>query len=215
MIKRFRIAAALAAVAVLVVFGVEEVRGQSDTDVAGTVTRLQGRAVAMQDALPRPLKVGDSILVGDVVSTGKGARIELKMLDDAVMTLGAKTVFVVVDYLVTGARPNAAMRLLQGAFSAVSGKMMQTADASFIVSTETATIGVRGTTFWGGTLDGDFEVALLDGKGVYVETKAGRVELTRVGDGTRITGADAPPGAPVKWDADKTARAVATVAFDK
>ena len=31
-------------------------------DAAGTVTRLKGSAVAMQDALPRVLKVGDKIL---------------------------------------------------------------------------------------------------------------------------------------------------------
>ena len=29
-------------------------------DAAGTVTRLKGSAVAMQDAVPRPLKVGSS-----------------------------------------------------------------------------------------------------------------------------------------------------------
>ena len=177
------------------------------------MTRLQGRAVAMQDALQRPLGVGDDVLVGDVISTGKGARLEMAMLDDAVMTLGEKTVFVVVDYIVGGAKPNGAMRLLQGAFSAASGTLMQVADAKFTVSTETATIGIRGTTFWGGSLDGDFEVALLDGKGVFVETKAGRVDLTRVGDGTKITGADEAPSAPTMWPTSKTARAVATVTF--
>ena len=48
------------------------VRAQDDL-VNGVVTRLQGNAVAMQDALPRTLKVGDKILNDDVISTGKGA----------------------------------------------------------------------------------------------------------------------------------------------
>jgi hypothetical protein len=182
-------------------------------DVAGTVTRLKSTAVAMQDALPRPLKVGDKILRGDVISTGAGARLEMKMLDDAVMTLGEKTIFVVIDYITGGAEPNAAMRLLQGAFSAVSGNMMKTAGAQFTVETETATIGIRGTTFWGGTLDGVFEVALLDGKAVTVENKAGRVVIDKVGDGTAIRAADVAPTAPKKWGQGKVARAVATVAF--
>ena len=189
---------------------------QSDSDPVGKITRLQGRAVAMQDAFPRPLKEGDAVLLGDVISTGKAARLEMTMIDDAVMTLGEKTIFVVVDYLTSGDKPNATMRLLQGAFSAATGKMVQTASAKFTVNTDVATIGVRGTTFWGGKLDsGDFEVALLDGKGVYVETKAGRVDITRVGDGTRIASSEAAPRAPVKWGAGKTARAVATVTFDK
>jgi len=79
--------------------------------------------------------------------------------------------------------------------------------------TETATIGIRGTTFWGGMLDGAFQVAMLDGKAVIVETKAGRVVIDRVGDGTRITDADTAPTTPKKWGANMLDRAIATVAF--
>ena len=182
-------------------------------DVAGTVTRLKGSAVAMQDAVPRPLKVGDKVHKGDVISTGKGARLEMKMLDDAVMTLGEKTIFVVIDYIAVGAEPNAAMRLLQGAFGAVSGEMMKTAAATFTVETEAATIGIRGTRFWGGTLDGAFQVALLEGKAVIVENKAGRVVIDNVNDGTLITDANTAPTPPKSWGSGKLGRAIATVAF--
>ncbi len=180
--------------------------------VAGTVTRLKGSAVAMQDAVPRTLKVGDQVQKGDVISTGAGARLELRMLDDAVMTLGEKTIFIVIDYITQG-EPNAAMRLLQGAFSAVSGEMVKTAGVQFTVETETATIGIRGTTFWGGVLDGVFEVALLDGKEVFVENKAGRVVIDKVGEGTAIRAADTAPTPPIKWGSGKLGRAIATVAF--
>ena len=185
----------------------------ADDDPAGKVTRVQGAAMAMQNALPRPLKIGDTILAGDVLSTGQGARLEVTMVDDTVLKLGEKAVLVVSEY-VMDANPNAALRLLQGAFSATTGKITQLADASFLVNTEVATIGVRGTTFWGGILDDKFEVAMLDGKGVYVETRAGRVELTNAGEGTAIESADAAPSAPKVWGEDKTARAVATVTFN-
>lgn len=62
-----------------------------DDEVNGAVTRLQGNAVAMQDAIPRPLKVGDTILNGDVISTAKGARLEMRMIDDGVIALGEGT----------------------------------------------------------------------------------------------------------------------------
>ena len=182
-------------------------------DVAGTVTRLKGSAVAMQDAVPRVLKVGATIQRGDVISTGSGARLEIKMLDDAVMTLGEKTIFIVIDYVTGGAEPNAAMRLLQGAFSAVTGKMMKTAGAQFTVETEAVTIGIRGTTFWGGTLESVFEVALLDGKAVIVENKAGRVVIDTVNTGTAIADANTAPTAPKAWGGNKLNRAIATVAF--
>jgi len=185
----------------------------ADDDVAGTVIRLQGSAVAMQDAVPRPLKEGAKILRGDVISTGKTSRLEMKMLDNAVLTLGERTVFVVIDYLPQAAQPVAALRLLEGAFSAVSGEMMKTAGAQFTVETETATIGIRGTTFWGGTLDGAFEVALLDGKQIVIENKAGRVVIDKVGDGTSIRAANVVPTPPSAWAAAKIDRAKATVAF--
>ena len=68
------------------------------------------------------------------------------------MTLGEKTIFIVNDYITGGYESAAAICLLQGAFSVVSGKMMQTAGAKFTVATEIATIGIRGTTFWGGKI---------------------------------------------------------------
>jgi len=209
---RFMKLAAVSVLATLVILVAVPVQAQEE-DIAGEVLRLQGAAVAMQDAFPRPLKIGDKIMRGDVISTGKDARIEIRMIDDAVMTLGERTVFVVIDYITTGEEPNAAVRLLEGAFKAVSGDLVKTANASFVVETPLATIGIRGTTFWGGSLDGVFEVALLDGKGIYVETKTGRVELTTVGQGTAIRSADIAPTAPEAWGAGKVQRAVDTVTF--
>jgi len=187
---------------------------QVGLDVVGKVSRVQTAAVAMQDAVPRSLSPGSEVYLGDVISTGKGARLEIVMTDGGEVTLGEKTHFVVQEFVMSNQGGNAVMRLLEGAFSVTSGKLMQSANASLTVETNLATIGIRGTTFWGGTLDGKFEIALLDGKGVYVETKAGRVELDTVGEGTLVESASKAPTAPVKWADEKTARAVATVTFD-
>jgi len=184
-----------------------------DEAVAGKVVKMKGSALAIQDAVPRVLALGSEIFTGDVISTGKGARLEMHMVDGTEMTLGERTQFVVVDFVFRDKDSNAVLRILEGAFKATSGKIMQTADASMVVETPTATIGIRGTTFWGGVLDEDFEVALLAGKGVYVETKAGRVELDTVGDGTKVLGGDKAPTKPKSWAAAKIARAVATVDF--
>ena len=184
------------------------------TDVVGKVVRIQKSAVAMQDAFPRVLELGSEIQLGDIISTGKGSRIEIEMSDGAELTLGERTHFVVQEYVVDQDGNNAVLRLLQGAFKVTSGKLMQTADASFLIQTDVATIGIRGTTFWGGSLDGEFEVALLDGKGVYVETKAGRVDLSVKGDGTLVKDASTPPTIPSAWPGTKLDRAIATVTFN-
>lgn len=186
---------------------------QNDTDVVAQVTRIQKAAVAMQDALPRPLEVGSEVQLGDIISTGKDSRLELTFKDGTTATLGERTQFSVVEFVLEQNGGNAVMRLMQGAFSMTSGGMMQLADASMSVQTETATIGIRGTTVWGGHIDGDFSVALLAGKGVDVETKGGTVALTAIGDGTKILDAATAPSAPSPWGADKLDRAKATVAF--
>lgn len=186
---------------------------QSPETVVGSVVRIEGQAVAIQDALPRVLDLGSPVQAGDIISTGKDARLELKMNDGGDLKLGARTQFVIQEYIVGNQGNNAVLRLLQGAFLATSGRITQVADGSMTVETDAATIGIRGTTVWGGSLDGDFEVAMLDGKAITVETKAGKVEMTSAGEGTRITAADAPPSPPVQWADAKVKRALATVAF--
>jgi ferric-dicitrate binding protein FerR (iron transport regulator) len=185
-----------------------------DTDVIGKVTRIQKAVYAMQDALPRKLDLDSSIQLGDVISTGKGARIEIVLNDGAEVTLGERTHLVMQEFIMENSENNAVMRLLEGAFKVTSGELVKLADSSMTVETNTATIGIRGTTFWGGSLDGDFEVALLGGKGVYVETKAGRVELSKVGDGTKILDNGAVPSEPTPWMQEKLNRAADTVTFE-
>ncbi len=182
-------------------------------DIAGRIVRLKGAATAMQDAQPRGLKDGDAIFRGDVISTGRAARLEMKMLDDAIMTLGEKTVFVVIDYTTGGAGPNAATRLIEGAFAASAGAIAKAPNGIMRVETDVATIGIRGTTVWGGIIEGDFQVALLSPGRVVVENHAGRTELAQTGDGTLIKGMGVAPTAPRAWGAEKQARAKATVAF--
>lgn len=184
------------------------------TDVVGKVTRVQNSAIALQDAEPRVLNEGSEIQLGDIISTERDARVEIVMTDGAELTLGERTHFVVQEYVVDQGGNNAVMRLLEGAFKVTSGSLMQTADASFLIETNSATIGIRGTTFWGGSLDGDFEVALIDGKGVYVETKAGRVDLSVKGDGTLVKEGDVAPTTPTAWPKSKINRAMATVNFN-
>jgi hypothetical protein len=210
-----RVVSRRAAVALLCVWAFAVVPSEAaEEDVAGEVVRLKGAAVAMQDAIPRPLKVGDKILRGDVISTGKTARLEMKMIDDTVMTLAEKTVFVVIDYIAAGPTPTAAMRLLEGAFATATGKLPKLANASMRIESEAATIGIRGTTFWGGTLDGDFQIALLSPGAIAIENKAGRVVIDKQGEGTLIKNATTAPTRPAPWGQAKIDRAQRTVAFD-
>ncbi len=196
-----------------VIFALPAMAQQQNADVVAKVSRLQNAAVAIQDALPRPLTVGSDVQLGDIVSTGKGTRLELTFSDGTMVTLGERTQFSVVEFVVDQNGGNAVMRLMKGAFEMTSGSMMKMAQATMTVETETATIGIRGTHFWGGPLDGEMQVVLLGGKGVYVETKAGRVNLALTGAGTRIPSRNRPPSQPRPWEKSKLDRAAAATAF--
>ncbi len=208
--KQFRIVLFVLAL-VLPVFAAAT--AQQETSIVAKVTKIEKAAIALQDALPRPLAVGSQIQLGDILSTGKGARLEFEMTDGTKVQLGERSQFVVLEFVMNQNGGNAVMRMIEGAFAVSSGKMMQLADAKMTVQTEAATIGIRGTSFWGGTLDGEFEVALLSGKGIYVENKAGRIELDKIGDGTKILSPDQPPTAPNAWPKAKLDRTAATVRF--
>lgn len=203
-------------VGVLVVTGLNARADPGDT--AGTVSRIQGAAMAIQDALPRPLEEGDPVFLGDILSTGKEARLEIRMIDEGVFTLGERTSFVVVDYSFGGATTDgggaAVTRLLEGAVMAVSGTLAKTAAGGARVETEFATLGIRGTTFWAGVMeDGQLHVALWSDGKVAVENQAGRTELTEKGLGTVIAGATAAPGTAKVWGEAKTAKARAMIRF--
>jgi len=185
---------------------------QAATDeVVGRVSEVSGSAVAMQDALPRALKKGADIYIGDVLSTARDSRLQIRMLDDAEFALGERAVFVVQEYFLRqdGKEGNAVIRLMSGAIRAVSGKIAQLDGQPFQLRTEVATIGVRGTEFWGGMLDGVHQFALLGGTAIIVENKGGRVEITRPGDGTNVASDLAAPSAPTAWASDKLSRAAA------
>ncbi|MEO8332441.1 MAG: FecR domain-containing protein [Gallionella sp.] len=188
----------------------------SDAVVAGTVIRLQGAAFANHSDSSDNLHKGRPVLVGDHIVTGHDSRVLLKMVDGAMLTLGADTEFVISDYHFSkkAQQGSATLKLVKGVFRAVTGAIGKLKGRDFKVKTSLATIGIRGTDFWGGFyFSQGLDVALLDGKGIYVENAAGRVEVTSIGDGTTINSATEPPTAPKHWGDKKLNAAKQSVAL--
>lgn len=194
------------------VFSADLARSQEPRAQAGVVTKIQGDVETGEDPT-RKLAVNEPVYSGDVILTGKDARIQIKMIDGAILTLSGESLFEIEDYLFTPEKSTASYRLIQGAFRAVSGLINGTKDKDFVVKTPVATIGIRGTDFWGGSLDGVYNVALLDGKAIYIQNSAGRVVIDKPGHGTTINRANESPTKPKKWGKSKINRAIATISF--
>jgi hypothetical protein len=184
----------------------------ADLQVAGKVKHITGSALAVQNAQVRPLKAGDEVLIGDILSTGQDSRLEIAMIDDGSFKLGEKTSFVVIDYTFgQGNEGNVITELLNGAMDGISGQIAKTNPEGMKILTRSATIGIRGTKFFVGELDNQLQVAHWSGGGVLVKNHGGEVFLEDDHMGTTIEHDHKAPTAPKKWDGEKKKRAKALV----
>lgn len=157
------------------------------------------------------------LTVGDEIHTGKDARAQLRFADGTITTLGGDTAFVIKAFAWENQseKPaNAAFELLTGAFRTVTGKIMDAQGSRFGVNTPVGTIGIRGTDFWGGYLDGNaVDVLLIDGEhAVEVTNTTGKVLLEKPGQGVTLQ-SNQSPLAVKTWPQAKVKRAVATITW--
>jgi hypothetical protein len=185
-----------------------------ESTTIGTVTRVHGRAEATVGAQVRELVPGSAVARGESLRTGPDARLEVHFSDGSELTLGGDSGMVIDEFRFAADEKSgvALFRLTEGAFLMRTGAVGRLPGHPLTVKTPLASIGIRGTRFWGGPMDAPFNVLLLDGA-VTVSTAHGSVDLNAIGNGTSITAADALPSTPVAWGGDRIARAVATVSF--
>lgn len=183
----------------------------------GHVSRIQGAAVARQGREVRPLALNEPVKRTDTLVTATDSRLELTMLDETRLTLGADTEFVLERYDLGRQQGAGAvlLKLTKGAFRVATGELSALRGGPFEVGTPLATIGIRGTEFWGGYLGTEeINVLLISGKGVYIKNDGGTTEIVKPLEGVTLRSATAPPPAPTLWSPDKRARAFRTVEFD-
>lgn len=190
-------------------------RGQAAAQEAiGVVSRIQGEANRTAGDTTRALGLSASIFINDVISTGQGARLEVTFVDNTQLTLGENAKLTLDRYVFNPTASNGTISIgVAGAFLYLSGKISKMASSGASVTTSTATIGIRGTEFWGGPIDNQsLGVFLIEGA-VSVSNAAGEQMLSRPGQGTNVGTPGAAPGPVTFWPQDKVNRAFSTVAF--
>jgi hypothetical protein len=185
-----------------------------DPAAIGAVDKVENEATIVSGNNATTAIIGTPVHMRDELRTGAEGRLKVTFRDETVLTLGEKA-SVVIDRYVYDPDKNIGETVLQatkGAFRFASGRIKAMKESKIAVSTPHADIGVRGTEFWGGPIEGQYGVLLLEGE-VTVSNQAGSVTLSAAGQGTDIPSPLDPPGPVKPWDADKIARAVATVSF--
>lgn len=189
----------------------------AEPEKAGEVIQIRGAAFTNHRETSDILTKDMVILVGDHIVTGHNTRVALKMTDGAILTLGADTEFAInnYSYLPQSKQGSAALELIKGVFRAVTGGIGKLAARDFRVKTSVGTIGIRGTDFWGGFYFSQaLDVALIGGKGIYVDNAGGHIEINKHGDGVTVQAADQIPSTPKHWGDKKINAAMQSVSFE-
>jgi hypothetical protein len=115
---------------------------------AGSVSIEHVSAVVVQASLGRSgdAKVGDSVYLGDVVSTGSDGSVGIAFTDGTAFDLSPNARMVMNEFVYDpNSKSNSSLlSLTKGTFTFVAGKIAKSGDMK--VNTPVATMGIRGTT---------------------------------------------------------------------
>ena len=221
-------------------FSATVANGADMPDQVGTVTRIQGQVIELPQGFgSRPLRVGSPVHAQSKIKTGPNARLEIRLIDESTMTLGewahATLNIKLEDYLqdrkqreeadesTPEAKKSKSMiiDIFSGTFRYVTGLFAKLDNQSVQIGTQVATIGVRGTDFFGGPLAAGmppgeihYGFMILDGA-IDVKNRYGDVTLDSPKEGTFLPmkGHKAPTP-PSTWKQPAIDEAFASIAFD-
>lgn len=202
-------------VLVLMLFVAVPAHAQTDITIVGTLLGVEGPvSLATPDAEPKPLKLKDTVHMNDVIETGVGARAFILLIDNTELTLGENAQLTIDDYVFDENNTSSnkgRYSILRGAFLYTSGLIAKKENPDVTVNTPYGAVGIRGTTFWGGDIDGEYGILVTEGR-VSVETGRGRIFVDK-GQGTSLRSKTSIPARAAAWESQKIDRAVQTIAL--
>lgn len=177
----------------------------ADDKVLGTVVEVQGDAVVKTPSGKVPAVSGTQLRLKDSVVTGAKSKAVILFVDDSQFTLAEKSTLRVNEYEFDEAEDdNSAAYSVSGAFGYVSGLLAKQEEPDVKIETNYGSIGIRGTTLYGGSLGSGYSLFLQSGA-IGLKNGGGKVAL-KPGQGTDIPAPGAKPDAPVTWPKDKIAK---------
>jgi hypothetical protein len=120
-----------------------------DAAAVGRFTMVEGQVdLLRQGKLPAvSAKVQDGVEPGDVIRTKSKSKAQVKFVDDSIITMAPESRMAVADFVYDGARGyrHAVLRHFRGLIHAVVTQLISVQEPEFIIETQTAVMGVRGT----------------------------------------------------------------------
>lgn len=188
--------------------GLSARRAWADRPRVGEVAAVTGEARADYTGLPtRRLAAQDPLWLEDTVSTGLSARLAGRLEGGVEIRLGERASLRIDALTLQGPRAGTILRVFDGPL--LVDRAPQAGSSPIEVRMPWARIGVRGTRFFAGPLDGRRAVFVERGR-VLVEAGGTTAELG-AGEGVDQAAPGGPLGPVVRWGAPRIARAMALV----
>ncbi|EGB15798.1 hypothetical protein DND132_2595 [Pseudodesulfovibrio mercurii] len=117
--------------------------------VVGTIKTATGEALVERMTEQKPAVVGDPLLEGDTLITGKDATLGVIFRDDTLLSLGPGSRVTIDRFVFDPAHENLDFltRVNKGTVQFISGRIAKLSPGSMAVETPLSTIGIRGTRF--------------------------------------------------------------------
>lgn len=191
---------------------------QEDADDGriGAFAEVEGTVSAIHGGQTKVAAVGQPVYLNDIVETGGDSKALILFVDDTEFSLGDNAQLTVDEYVFDpdGADKNKGrFSVLRGAFLMTSGLMTKAENHDVNVETAYGSIGLRGTTVWGGAIDDEYNVFVQDGE-VTFSTGRGRIRIGS-GQGSKVRHKNAVPERAKVWGQEKINRATKTVALKR
>ena len=117
--------------------------------VVGRITQLEGRVDLLKGGqLPAvALKIDDTVEPGDVVRTKSLSKAQITFIDNSLLTLSqeARIAIEAFKFEPSQGKRQVVLEILQGMALAVVNKILKAEEPDFVIKTQTAIMGVRGT----------------------------------------------------------------------
>jgi ferric-dicitrate binding protein FerR (iron transport regulator) len=196
------------ALAAPVLLGLTARQALADRARIGEVAAVTGEARADYTGVQtRRLSAQDALLLNDTLSTGLAARLACRLEGGLEIRLGEKASLRIDATTLQGPRPGTLLRVFEGPL--LVDRPPQPSASPLEVRLPWARIGVRGTRFFAGPLDGRRAVFVERGR-VVVQAGGTTAELGP-GEGVDQAEPGGPLGPVVRWGAPRIVRAMALV----
>lgn len=182
-----KILAALAFLGLSLLFG---------DDVVGKISSLKGIVEIQRGEEQKEGFIGFEIKSKDTVSTKADSFVKIDFIDSTQVTIGTNSSMKIAQYIQEqGKTPEAEFSFLKGTFKAITGGIGKISPKSFKLTTNNATIGIRGTTILGQTSSAEDKISCLEGS-IKVYNQKGSVNLME-GQSTTVKKDKAPSSAQI------------------